>query len=420
LTVVSNSNVTIGWENTAEVSVVASTISLTDVSWNSSRGILNVSANGTAGQEGSMQVQTGEAKPYYLKVDGAEVSTWSYDASTGIMSANFSFTTETAEVVFGFKQIEMDRLFVSDGRADVGSVQTVGFHVTWMCNGSDVAGATVEVNGTEYVTNQTGWVSFDTSYDTVGGIVWNVTGLEYNDISDYAKSVSDPFIIWDRVNVTDCIVIDDVVQVGSLQTVWLTAEYDYDSVIFDDTRGTIFLNGESMMWSSQNSRWEYNVTSSILGSQVYEATAVDDESFGLTAIRNQDMSIDVTWDKIEITETEFETNALGVTSIRVHVAYNYTANPVVNAIVLVNGKACTEIESGVYVCEINDWSPLQSFLVEVDYPSFEQTTKTALNIHVSNTILYVAIGSAVLLIAAFFVLRKKRSQQKREAVSSGT
>jgi len=420
LTVVSNSNFTVSWENTTEVSVTSSTVPLTEVSWNSTRGILNVSANGTAGQKASIHVQTGGAKPYYLTVDGVEVSTWSYDSSTGILSASFSFTTETAEVIFGFKQIEIDRLFVSDERADVGSVQTVGFHVTWMCNGSDVTGATVEVNGTEYVTNQTGWVSFDTSYDTVGRVVWSITGVEYNDITDYAKSVSDPFIIWDRVNVTDSIVIDDVVQAGSLKTVWLTAEYEYDSVIFDNTSGTIFLNGEPMTWSSRNSRWEYNATSSILGPQVYEATAVDDESFGLTTIRNQDMNIEMTWDKIEIPKTEFETNALGVTSIRVHVAYNYTKNPVVNANVSVNGEACTEIESGVYACEINDWSPLQSFLVEVDYPDFEQATKTISNIQVSNTILYVVIGLAILLTAAFFVLRKKRSRQKRETASSGT
>jgi len=420
LTVVSNSNVTISWENTTEVSVTSSTVSLTEVSWNSSRGILNVSANGTAGQEGSIQVQTGGAKPYYLKVDGVEVSTWSYDASTGILSANFSFTTETAEVVFGFKQIEIDRVFVSDKRVDVGSVQTVGFHVSWMCNGSDVAGATVEVNGTRYVTNQTGWVSFDTNYDTVGRFVWSITGVEYNNVTDYAKSVSDPFIIWDRVNVTDCIVIDDVVQAGSLQTVWLKAEYEYDSVIFDDTGGTIFLNGEPMTWSSQNSRWEYNATSSILGPQVYDATAVDDESFGLTTIHNQDVNIEITWDKIEITKTEFETNSLGVTSIRVHVTYNYTKNPVVNANVSVNGKACTEIEQGIYACKINDWGPIQSFLVEAESPNFEQATKTVSNIHVSNTILYVAIGLAILLTAAFFVLRKKRSQQKRETASPDT
>jgi len=420
LTVVSNSNITFSWENTTEVSVAASTVSLTEVSWNSSMGFLNVSANGTAGQEGFIQVQTGESTPYYFKVNGAEVSTWSHDASTGVMSAIFSFPTETVEVIFGFKPIEIDRVFVSDERADVGSIQNVGFHLVWMCNGSDVVGATVDVNGFEYVTNKTGWVSFNPSYDTVGIVVWNVTGVEYDGLTEYAKSVSDPFIIWDRFTVMDSILIDRLVQVGSSQTVWLTAEYEYDSVRFDDSKGTIFLNGEPMIWSNQNSRWEYNATSNILGPQVYEATSVDDGIFGLTTIQNQARKIDVTWDKIEITKTKFETNALGVTSIRVHVTYNYTKNPVVNATVSVNGKPCNEIESGIYACEINDWSPFQSFLVEVDYPNFEQATKPISNIHVSNTILYTVIGLAILLTAAFFVRRKKQSQQKRENVASGT
>jgi len=420
LTFVSDSDITVGWNNVNDFSVLSSTVSLTDFSWNSTRGVLSVSAKGTAGQQGSMQVQTGGTKPYYLKVDNKEVSTWSYDDSTGILSANFSFTSETAEVVFGFKQIEVDRLFVSDARADVGSVQAVGFHVAWMHDGSDVAGATVEVNGTEYVTNQTGWVSFEASYDCVGRLFWGITDIEYEDVTGYAKSVTGVSIIWDRVNVTDSIVIEDVVQAGSLQTVWLEAEYEYDSVVFDNTRGTVFLNGEPMMWSDRNSRWEYNATSDIIGPQTYEVTAVNDESFGLTAIRNQNGNMEIVWDKIEVTRTEFETNALGVTTIRVHVAYSYTENPVVNAEVSVNGKACSQIEQGIYACEIADWSPFQSFLVEADYPDFEQATKTVSNLHVSNTILYVVIGLAFLLTAAFFVLRKKRRQQKPETASSDT
>ncbi len=420
LTFVTDSDITVGWENVMDFSVLSSTVSLTEFSWDSTRGVLSVSAKGIAGQQGSMQVQMEGTKPYYLKVDDVEISTWSYDDSTGILSANFSFTSETAEVVFGFKQIEVDRLFVSDARADVGSVQTAGFHVEWMRNGSDVAGATVEVNGTEYVTNQTGWISFDARHDTVGRVDWSITDVEYKDVTDYAKSVTDLSIIWDRVNVTESSVIDRAVQMGSSQIVWLKAEYEYDSVIFDNTRGIIFLNGEPMSWSNQNSRWEYNATTNILGPQVYEVTAVDDESFGLTTICNQNENIEIIWDKIEVTKTEFETNTLGATTIKVHVAYNYTKNPVVNADVSVNGKACNQIEQGIYVCEIADWSPFQSFLVEVDYPEFEQATKTVSNIHVSNTILYVVIGSAILLTAAFFVLRKKRRKQKPETVSSGT
>jgi hypothetical protein len=420
LTVVSNSNITFSWDNTTEVSVVASTVPLTEVSWNSSRGILNVSANGTAGQEGFIQLQTGESTPYYFKVNGAEISMWNHDASTGVLSANFSFPTETVELIFGFKPIEVDRVFVSDERADVGSIQTVGFHSVWMCNGSDVMGATVDINGVEYVTNQTGWVNFSPSYDTVGIVVWNVTGVTYDDLTEYTKSVSDPFIIWDRVTVTDSVLFDRVVQVGSSQTVWLTAEYEYDSVRFDNSKGTIFLNGEPMVWSNQNSRWEYNSTSNILGPQVYEATSVDDRIFGLTTIQNQARKIDLIWDKIEITKIEFETNALGVTSVKVYASYNYTENPVVNADVSVNGNPCNEIESGIYTYEINDWTPIQSFLVEVESPNFEQATKTVSNIHVSNAILYAVIGSAIALTAAFFVLRKKRNRKKRETATSDT
>ena len=420
LTIVSDTDITVGWDNVSGFSVVSTNVSLTDFSWNSPLGTLNVSAEGPAGQQGSIQVQIGETEPYHIKFDNVEDATWSYDESSGILSANFSFTSETAEIILGFKQIEVDLVFVSDARADVGSAQTVGFHVAWMHDGSDVAGATVEVNGTEYVTNQTGWISFHTSSDSVGRLVWSVTAVEYNGITDYAKAVAGASIIWDRVNVTDCIVIDDAVQAGSSQTVWLTAEYEYDSLIFDNARGTIFLNGEPMSWSSQNSRWEYNATSDIFGPQIYEVTAFDDESFGLTTIRNQNEGIEIIWDKIEVTKMEFETNALGVTTIRVYVAYSYTQNPVVNADVSVNGKACSQIGQGIYECEINDWSPLQSILFEVEYPDFEQATETVSTIHFSNTIFYVVIGSAILLTAAFFVLKRRRRQQKPETVSSGT
>ena len=150
---------------------------------------------------------------------------------------------------------------------------------------------------------------------------------------------------------------------------------------------------------------------------MYEVTRVDDESFGLTEIRSQARKMEVIWDKIEVNKTEFETNALGVTSIRVYVAYNYSNIPVVNAEVSVNGNICKEIVAGVYACEIGDWSPVQSFLVEVAYPEFKHVTKTVSNIHASNTILYAAIGSAIALTATFFVVRKKRSKQKRETES---
>jgi hypothetical protein len=411
LAVTSDLNFSLSWVDTGDVSVVSSTVPLAGVSWNASRGTLTVSADGAAGQEASIQVQTGEETPYYLTVNGEETSTWSYDASTGVISAEFSFSSDAVELVFGFKPIEIDQTFVSDERADVDSVQTVGFHLAWMHDRSDVVGATVTVNGAEYVTNQTGWISIEFSSDVVKRVDWKVMGVEYGDLTDYAKSVIDPFIVWDRVAVTDAVVFDGLIQADSPQTVWLTAEYEYDAVTFDGSKGTVFLDGEPMTWSSQNMRWERSVTSSVLGPQVLEVSAVDDEQFGLTAIRSPSKPIEITWDKIEVTHVEFETTALGMTNVKVHVGYSYSGFSIDGADVSVNGQQCSEISSGVYMCELAGWSPVQSFSVEAEVPMFEQATRTVWSIHVSNTLVYVAIGLGVSLVAV--VLRKKWGGQKK-------
>jgi hypothetical protein len=63
-----------------------------------------------------------------------------------------------SEEISARASVMIDQAFVSDERADVGSVQTVGFHAKWN-NGSDVVGGSIYVNGTKYVTNSTGWIS---------------------------------------------------------------------------------------------------------------------------------------------------------------------------------------------------------------------------------------------------------------------
>ena len=408
LTIVSNSNITVGWDTTTEYSVLSSSATLTEFSWNNSRGLLGISTKAVNGQTGFIQIQIGETKPYYFKVNGEEVSTWSYNASTGVLSANYSFTTETADLAFGFKQIEIDRTFVSDDRADVGSVQIVGVHVAWMRNGSDLHGATVVVNDSEYVTNETGWISFDVNHDTVDKVVWNVTGIRYGNLNDFAKSVADPQIIWDRINVTDSIKIDKIVQSDSFQTVWLIAEYEFDSILFDESNGTIFLNGKPMSWSNQNSRWERDVTSNVIGPQMYAVTSVSDGFFGLTNVRNQDRPIEITWDKIGIPQIKFETLNLESSKIKVLPVYVYTENPVFSAKVLVNGNECNEIESGTYACEILDWNPLQSIYVEVGHPDFKWAEKNVPYVHVSNMLLCVAIVLAGAISVTVILSKRKK------------
>jgi hypothetical protein len=398
----------VGWENSIDISVVASTGSLNNVSWNSAFKTLTVYANGTSGQQGTIQVQTETAKPYFLKVDGKETSAWTYDQTTGIWSTNFVFSSNTAELVFGFKPIVIDQAVVSDSHADVNSLQTVSFHVAHVIDGSDVVGASVFVNGTKYVTNQTGWVSLDFVSNEVAKITVTITGVEYAGSTDYAKAVNDPEIVWDQLEITGAITFDDSVPVNSVQTIWLTAEYDYASTVFDDAKGTIFVNDNPMVWSSQNARWELNVTSDTVGSQVYSVTSFVDEQFGLYSIQTQEMNTTIVWDQIQITKTELETNALGETNVKVHVSYSFAQTPVSDAAVFVDGTICTELERGVYACKLSNWSPIQSVNVEADFRTFEQVTKTVSSLHVVNSLVYFVIGLLIVAAVAFFMYKQKK------------
>ncbi|MCW4034992.1 MAG: hypothetical protein NWF03_06470, partial [Candidatus Bathyarchaeota archaeon] len=411
LTIVTDSDISVGWDNTTAYSVVSSTAPLSGVTWNQSLGTLTLSANGTIGQQATVEIETGDKLPDYVKVNGVELSTWSHDETTGIVTARFSFPAQETQLTLGFKAIGVDQTVVSNERADVGSVQTVCVHVAWMRDASDVEGATVTVDNVEYVTNSTGWTSFEVSQDSVSRTVYGVNKVEYNSVSDFAKAANDPQIIWDQINITNLKAFDDIVPAGSPQTVWLTAEYQYDYTRFDGSKGTIYFNGEPMTYSEQNSRWEYNITSNEAGPKMYEVTSVDDTVYGLSAVCSQANNLTVTWDKVEITDVEYETPALGKVKMKIHVEFSYTKNPVTGATVVVNDVKCTETEQGVYAYEVDDWGPVPTFLVKVEYPNFGVTTKTVSDIQALNSLMYLVFGLAIVVIIVFVIKRKKGTKQ---------
>lgn len=417
LDIFSDSNMTVCWDNTTDFSVLLSSASITKYSWNSSRGLLNITTKENTEQQGFIEIETGGSKPYFFKVDDSEVLSWNYDPLTEILSANYSFTSNSTELSFGFKPIDVDRIYVSDDHAEIGSIQRVGFHVSWMSNKSDLSGATVSVNGDDYLSNKTGWISFEVSNNNIEKTFWNITGVSFGNFTEYGRSVSYPKIIWDRINITS-INVNKNVQINSFQTIWLKAEYEFDSEIFDNSKGTLFLNDEPLVWSNQNSRWELNVTSDVIGLQIYNVTSVNDEVFGLTNINNKNQQIEIIWDKIGITRIEFDTLTLDLMKIKTYPIYVYTGNPVYNATVLINGIISHEVESGVYSCEIFDWSPLDNIIVEVEYPKFDSIEKNVINLHISNMLFYISIGLAVLFTATFFVSKRKKYMKNNNDISS--
>jgi hypothetical protein len=95
----------------------------------------------------------------------------------------------------------IDQTFTSTKKCGIKEAQTVGFHVSWESNGDDVTDGIVYVNGNEYVTNSTGWVSFSVSYEDVGERSWAVTDFSHVDASGYRVPVASASIVWDKITV---------------------------------------------------------------------------------------------------------------------------------------------------------------------------------------------------------------------------
>jgi hypothetical protein len=132
----------------------------------------------------------------------------------------------------------IDQTFTSATKCSVNEAQSVSFHTKWEHNGTDMADARVYVNGTEHITNRTGWISFGVAFDTVGERSWVVTDFQHPEASGYIVNVESPSIIWDKVVVK--VEVDSSSFGVSKVRVNLVYAYDGASV----TGATTVVNGE--------------------------------------------------------------------------------------------------------------------------------------------------------------------------------
>lgn len=170
-------------------------------------------------------------------------------------------------------KVIIDQTFVSNDRADISSVQTVGFHAKWAHDNSDIVGGSIYVNETEYVTNGTGWISLNPVYDTVGKRTWNITGVNCNAITVYEKAVANPEMSWDRVQVTLSIT-DNRINVGDTANIIKTATYESDGTPFT---GTITLND--------------TLTKSTVGTYHYTTQSISGDTHGITEFESNTVAV---------------------------------------------------------------------------------------------------------------------------------
>jgi hypothetical protein len=179
--------------------------------------------------------------------------------------------------------IIIDQAFWSDERADIGSVQTIGFCIRWS-NGSNVDEGSIYLNGTEYVTNSTGWINLNVFSSKVGKDTWTVTGVNCSGVRTYVQTCQNPSIIWDRIEIFDGGVSNGLPDLGESITIWFKALYEYDKGIFNRANGVLYLDGSAMIWSTTNNRWEFDYVANNTGTKAFVVSEVSDRSYDLAVI----------------------------------------------------------------------------------------------------------------------------------------
>jgi hypothetical protein len=171
--------------------------------------------------------------------------TWIFDPEEGGLNDSFHTPQRkpTQDVITHWysrdRQVAIiDQTVTSEEKCGVNEVQSVGFHVRWEHDGTDVVDARVYVNGTEHITNRTGWISFSVAYDPVGERSWVVTDFQHPEASGYIVIVESPHIVWDKVVIN--VEVDSTSFGVSKVRVKVVYAYDGASV----TGATTVVNGE--------------------------------------------------------------------------------------------------------------------------------------------------------------------------------
>jgi hypothetical protein len=116
----------------------------------------------------------------------------------------------------------------------------------------------------------------------------------------------------------------------------------------------------------------------------------------------------IVWDKL-VLYVNVDSSSLGASKVKVTIAYAYDGASVTDATVAVNGKLCEDVESGIYETLTVSWSPYEQLTVTADAAGLPEETLTISTFHAMNTLLYLALAIAAIVIALFLLRRLRRS-----------
>lgn len=172
--------------------------------------------------------------------------------------------------------ISIDSYQVSDSRCDVDSSQYVMFHARYVHDESDAENILVVVNGTEYITDESGWAKVYATEDSIGKSVWIVESV--TNVDSYDIRIDEPTIVWDEIELT--IETPQRLSVDSDAVEW-SGKYLYNDEYYD---GSLILND--------------TLSKVDVGRYSYRVMGVVDTKYGLDKFKAN--TFDIIFDKVAL------------------------------------------------------------------------------------------------------------------------
>ena len=243
-------------------------------------------------------------------VNGAFSLAFNSDAAVGadtyhpfIAMADADYTDADAPGITDAVTVEQVKVIsytVADARVNVNDNVNVDFSIQYASDSANVVDGAVTLNtgaaayqsGSTWRRTATSAAASGATYDAVAatGNARGITSVDQN-----AQST---LVIWDRFDFISVAVDDARINVGGTFELRYVLQYDYDNVVFDDTKGSI----TGFAYDGVNLWWDKAVAGSAsVTSTNYDETyiAVTDTTYGITA-KEDDAGTSVVTDRIRL------------------------------------------------------------------------------------------------------------------------
>jgi hypothetical protein len=137
-------------------------------------------------------------------------------------------------------------------------------------------------------------------------------------------------IIVDMLKISAKDAADSRTDIETSVDVYFNITREYDNALFEQPKGTVYINDSAAIWDETKKYWKITVTQSSVGKWVYQVSNITDMEYGITAINDQIGAQQVVWDKLIVAITPDATNVTVGTevSFKVTAVYAYDGKEV--------------------------------------------------------------------------------------------